>query len=64
MSEIFRPVYQPPIDAAQEVIDVNRESRYEVIYDYVIRDGAIHPIAVEDMAACAALLRGFPLRNI
>ena len=46
MSEIFRPAYQPPIDVAQEVIDVNRESRYEVIYDYVIQDGATHPIAV------------------
>ena len=46
MGNVYKPAYQPPIDAAQEIIDVNRESRYEVIYDYVIKDGATHPIAI------------------
>ena len=39
-------MYQPPIDEAQQEIDVNRESRYEVVYDYIIRDGETHPIAI------------------
>jgi len=39
-------VYQPPIDEAQREIDVNRASRYEVVWDYVINDGEVHPIAI------------------
>lgn len=39
-------VYEPPIDAEQKEKDYARESRYEVIYDYIINDGETHPIAV------------------
>ena len=39
-------IYEPPIDEAQREIDYARESRYEVIWDYVINDGKTHPIAI------------------
>ena len=38
--------YEPPIDEAQMAIDTNRKSCYEVVYDYVIKDGETHPIAI------------------
>ena len=39
-------VYQPPIEEAQMELDYARESRYEVIWDYIINDGKPHPIAI------------------
>ncbi len=39
-------MYEPPIDEAQMAIDTNRGSRYEVVYDYVIKDGQPHEVAI------------------